>query len=59
MTPAVLKKWREKLGYTQASLAAEIGVTVTTISRWENGQRAIPKMAEVTMRLIEDGPMSD
>jgi transcriptional regulator with XRE-family HTH domain len=33
-----LKKMREKMGMTQAQLALKLGVTVTTISRWEQGK---------------------
>lgn len=34
-----IKALRAKLGLTQAQMAARIGTTVTTISRWETGDR--------------------
>lgn len=40
---------RAKLGPTQTQLAAKLGVTPTTISRWEAGA-AVP--AEPTFRLL-------
>lgn len=47
MTVAMaLKKWREKNGITQVELAAELGVSVRTVSRWEAGLFA-PDLAEL------------
>ena len=42
MTPAELKAWRHQHGHTQRSLADALGVTVTTISRWESGRAEPP-----------------
>jgi len=39
MIPDDLKKWREKFGYTQASLAKALAVIPITVSRWERGAR--------------------
>jgi len=33
----LLQKWRERLGLTQAQLAARAGVHVATVTRIENG----------------------
>ena len=33
-----IKKLREKLNLTQEQFAAEVGVTFTTVNRWENGK---------------------
>lgn len=37
VTGAVIKELREKKKITQSQLAAEIGVTDKTISKWETG----------------------
>ncbi len=58
MLPETLIKRRGQLRLTQAELAAKMGVTVTTISRWETGSRAIPKMAETLLRFIESEPLT-
>jgi putative transcriptional regulator len=44
-----LKELRLKLGLSQQNFATALGVTTTTISRWESGKRSIlmtmPQMA--------------
>ncbi len=45
----MVRRARGKLGLTQTQLAAKLGVTPTTISRWETGA-AVP--AEPTFRLL-------
>jgi len=40
--PDLLKKLRERLGLTQATLAKELHVSFPTINRWENGKTAPP-----------------
>ena len=34
-----IRELREARGVSQAAFAAELGTTVTTVSRWENGHR--------------------
>lgn len=36
-----LRKIRKRLNLTQAALAREVGVTTTTVARWERGERSI------------------
>jgi transcriptional regulator with XRE-family HTH domain len=47
MTAQDLRECRERLGLTQAELAREVGVRSDTLSRWERGERKIPKTVEI------------
>lgn len=38
MTGTEIKKLRKALGYTQARLAEEIGITPNTVARYERGE---------------------
>jgi len=48
-----LKQRRENLGLTQADFAKTIGVTATTISRYETGLTTIPKYMEIILEALE------
>jgi DNA-binding transcriptional regulator YiaG len=50
MTPEQLKARRARLGLTQTALAEKIGVTWSTVARWETDQRPIPAIA---VRLLD------
>ena len=45
---------RKEMRLTQAQLAERLGVTVTTVARWEQGQRQIPLLARNLLQYIED-----
>jgi transcriptional regulator with XRE-family HTH domain len=46
------KRLRRRLKRTQAQIALELGVTVTTVARWEQGVRNIrPEMVEKIRQL--------
>jgi len=45
-----IKFIRERLGMTQEEFARKIGVTITTISRWERGD-CLPKSRVVIEKL--------
>lgn len=51
MTPAEYKTLREKLGLTQAGLAARLGVTRKTINARENGAK-ITEEAALAIRAL-------
>jgi transcriptional regulator with XRE-family HTH domain len=48
-----LKGEREKLGLTQVQLAEELGVNVTTISRWERNVRSIPAHLPLALKALK------
>ena len=47
----MIRKLRAKLGLTQEQFAARVGVTWSTVNRWENGRG---KPSPLAMRQIED-----
>ena len=55
MTPDQFRNARLSLGLTQIQLAAEWGMTDNgerTIRRWENGERAVSRVAAYAIRLM-------
>ena len=50
MTGEKLKEWRSAEKLTQAELAYRIGVTVTTVSAWEQNRSPIPKYLELLIK---------
>lgn len=53
MEKETLKQRRENLGLTQADFAETIGVTATTISRYETGLVTIPKWMDLVFEALE------
>jgi len=51
LTAADLKSYRERLGLTQAQLAARLGVDAMTVSRWERGAQGIRHAAALRLQL--------
>jgi DNA-binding transcriptional regulator YiaG len=52
MKPAELMKIRKRLQINQSRLASELGVQRSTVSRWESGETAIPKVSELAIRYL-------
>jgi len=52
---AELRKRREGLGLSQSALAARLGTTQNTISRWELGEMEIekPAMLDLALQALE------
>jgi len=44
--PAMVKEVRKQLGLSQEELAHELGVSFSTINRWENGKTVPSKLAK-------------
>ena len=49
--PKMVKKLRTALGLTQEQFAAKVGVTFSTVNRWENGKG---KPSPLAMLRIEE-----
>ncbi len=55
MTGSEVKSLRVNLGMTQEDLAHELGVTVSTVNRWENGHTRPSRLATAGLdRLAAD-----
>jgi DNA-binding transcriptional regulator YiaG len=52
VTGAELRTLRERLHLTQAELAAWMGTTTASISRWESGDRRISELASRYLKLL-------
>ena len=52
MTAEEMKKIQEKLGLTNAALAAKLGVNVSTVERWRAGIRKISPVSATALRLL-------
>lgn len=53
MNKEALKKRRESLGLTQENLAEILGVTATTVSRYETGLVKIPVWMNIVIEVLE------
>jgi DNA-binding transcriptional regulator YiaG len=56
LSGAEIKRRREALGMSQATLAKWAGVHVRTVSKWERGVHKAPEMLAVAFRLWEECP---
>lgn len=52
MTGKELKAWRKKAGLTQSQLAARLGVTVSTVARWEADEVKKPPFLDMALRKV-------
>jgi len=52
ITKEKFKEVRTELQYTQRELSEMLGVTITSISRYENGERAISRTISLLLNRI-------
>jgi len=48
-----IKKLRSMLGMTQEQFAARVGVTFSTVNRWENGKSKPSPLAVARMEVLQ------
>ncbi|NGX45156.1 MAG: hypothetical protein K940chlam2_00299 [Chlamydiae bacterium] len=51
-TPTFIKEMRLRLSMTQEELAQKLGVSFTSVNRWENGQTKPSKLARKQLQLL-------
>lgn len=49
MNPENLRRWRAERNLTQGELGKALGVTLTTVYRWEAGLRKIPPFLQLAL----------
>lgn len=49
-----IREFRQKMDFTQEELAHMLGVTVSTVNRWENGHTKPSKLAQQSLERIEE-----
>lgn len=50
--PKLIKSIRQKLGFSQEELAQHLGVSFTSVNRWENGQTKPSKLARRQIKAL-------
>jgi transcriptional regulator with XRE-family HTH domain len=53
MTPEELTAWRTERGWTMPLLGRMLGVSTSTVSRWESGSRTIPEWVPKLLATLE------
>ncbi len=47
-----VKEIRQKMGVTQQEFAYRLGVAVSTVARWESGDKTPSRMAQTLIKLL-------
>jgi len=55
MTPAALKAWRKHLGLSQKAAGKAIGVSHSSVQKYESGAMAIPLTVELACAAVALG----
>ena len=54
MSGSEFRKVRQAMGLSQDELSEKIDVSARGVRRWENGEVAIPKIAELALRYLAE-----
>lgn len=54
MTAPQLRKWRDRLGLSQARAAAALGVSLRTYKRWEQDGPQYPTLVRLACAALEN-----
>ena len=52
MTGNEFRKLRRSAGYSQSQLSKELDIRIRSLTRWETGETAIPRIAELALRYV-------
>lgn len=55
MTPETFRAWRKRLNLKQREAADRLGVSPSTVQKWEGGQSPIPDLAPLACAAVAFG----
>lgn len=55
MKPEQFINYRERFNLNRLQMARQLGVSHTTVMRWERGERPIPVYVELALKALADG----
>ena len=53
MTAKQFKRWRKKFFHTQVEAAETMGVSLSSVEKWERGARVVPQYIMLLMNCME------
>lgn len=54
LTPIQIREFRRSIGYSQAKLAHELGITVASLSAWETGKHGLRRSSYDKIRRLAE-----
>lgn len=56
MNGSQLKKWREKMGWTQGEAAAQLGYKLRQYQYWERDEKPVPVSVDYAAKYLAEHP---